>query len=388
MEERSGEEAVYKDINLMIFPACFENSFTTRGHLKFQSHLSYLFLLLFFLCLLVVAAAFLPAGVEATKYRKPVLAIDESHNSSSITSLVSSLDSCHMPFHSRTNISRTPSSLKPSHTRPSNMAIPEHNPMHNHHHYQHEALDQWLCSQCFKTISPTRPPILNLDNCSCVDLGSGGGGGMSSPYDQPRLTLEQPVYTYDTTTHQQYNTQQLGTSTTDSAPERTNNATYRLPNTYLTLGPETGLNEAQHRRSASFESEMSYQMRRFLVEQSYDYTAQDAFEGDVVERDEGNRRFLKQDVNIGYGYKKKGSRKVHKGSKVSWISDGSGREEEGSWTLGARCVAIGEMGAWVSGHGAGVEMERDGEGWYGRGGDLVLGGFTEYREGYEYRVGN
>lgn len=43
-----------------------------------------------------------------------------------------------------------------------------------------------------------------------------------------------------------------------------------VANNFLPLGPDTGLNEISHRRSASFHSDMSYQMRRFLVEQIKD----------------------------------------------------------------------------------------------------------------------
>lgn len=224
---------------------------------------------------------------------------------------------------------------------------------------------------------------MNLDNCSCVEVGGGASPPAPTSHHQQH---QHPIYSYDHTSHQ---------LATGSAPSLSNTAcvegedrdVHYGTNNYLTLGPETGLNEAQHRRSASFESEMSYQMRRFLVEQSYDYTAQDAFENEVVERDEGNRRFLKQDVNIGYGkgYEKgyNKSRKAKKGSKVSWVSDGPQDEGQGVWTLGARCVAVGEMGGWVEGYGAGVEMERDGD-WYGTGmrdeRPMVLSGFTEYVE--------
>jgi hypothetical protein len=38
---------------------------------------------------------------------------------------------------------------------------------------------------------------------------------------------------------------------------------------FLPLAPEAGLNEVQHRRTSSVQADMSYQMRRFLVEQEY-----------------------------------------------------------------------------------------------------------------------
>jgi hypothetical protein len=39
-----------------------------------------------------------------------------------------------------------------------------------------------------------------------------------------------------------------------------------LKSEFLLLGPAPGLNESQHRRSASFRSEMSFQLRRYLIE--------------------------------------------------------------------------------------------------------------------------
>lgn len=121
-----------------------------------------------------------------------------------------------------------------------------------------------------------------------------------------------------------------------------------VSNTYLPLGPDMGLNEVQHRRSASFESDMSYQMRRFLVEDGYHQTEHE---------NGGNANFLQQDVKIGYGCTT--SKKVNKGSKPSWVSGSSGRasNEELAWSLGQRGEMMRDVGAWMDGYG-GVKMER------------------------------
>lgn len=102
----------------------------------------------------------------------------------------------------------------------------------------------------------------------------------------------------------------------------------------------------QHRRTASFESEMSPQMRRFLIEGGYDRTEHVGEEG-----------FLKQDVKIS------ASRKVHRGSKPSWVSSGSrgsGLEESfGGWSQ--RLDWTRETGAWMDEFEMGdgdVDLER------------------------------
>ncbi|KUJ20533.1 uncharacterized protein LY89DRAFT_445989 [Mollisia scopiformis] len=151
-------------------------------------------------------------------------------------------------------------SLWPFRLQPFNMAIPDHNNTDSTHHYE-ESIDQWICSQCFKTVSPTRPPVFNPENCSCVEAGGGG------PVSQPR-TEEQPLYGYDNTMNQPSYASSVVSFTGPEGPER-ENPNMQITNNYLPLGPDTGLNETQHRRSASFESDMSYQMRRFLVEEGY-----------------------------------------------------------------------------------------------------------------------
>jgi len=144
----------------------------------------------------------------------------------------------------------------------------------------------------------------------------------------------------------------------------------RLTNAYLPLGPDTGLNELQHRRSASFESNLSYPMRRFLVEEGYNQTQLSSEE--AVEN-----RFLQQDVKMG------SSKKVTKGSKFSWVSgDSAGKSssDELAWSASAS-KDLGNVGAWMEDNGVpygGVEMQREGNGY-----PMVMSGLTEYGFGNE-----
>ncbi|CZR61176.1 uncharacterized protein PAC_11072 [Phialocephala subalpina] len=217
------------------------------------------------------------------------------------------------------------------------MAIPDHNHNHNEigtNNYQYEEMDQWLCSQCFKTISSSRPPIFNSENCSCLEVSGGG-----SPHAQPvSIPQPEPIYNYENTVHNATVYQSYASSarsfTGPEGPER-ENPDLRVSNTYLPLGPDAGHGEVQHRRTASFESEMSFQMRRFLVE-GYHLTSHE------------HEGFLKQDVVLGRSCES--TRKGKRGSKPSWVSSGSGKsgqleESLGGWSQ--RLDWTREMGGWM-----------------------------------------
>jgi len=93
-----------------------------------------------------------------------------------------------------------------------------------------------------------------------------------------------------------------------------------ISNDFLPLGPDAGLNEAQHRRTSSANTDMSYQMRRFLVEQDYHqpvYTRTPA---------PSPTRFLSQETHIlsQSPPKLEKARKRSKHSKKSLQSSGSG----------------------------------------------------------------
>lgn len=116
-------------------------------------------------------------------------------------------------------------------------------------------MDQWACPSCFKTISTSRPPIINADNCSCVDLETG------SAYHASVFTADAP------------------SSTPTPCPGV----------------PESGapLSDAfLPRRSASFENEILYRVCRLLVGLRND---QPAGELDPAGPPMG---FLRQDIHI------------------------------------------------------------------------------------------
>jgi hypothetical protein len=72
--------------------------------------------------------------------------------------------------------------------------------------------------------------------------------------------------------YQQYHPESYASSNRSvPSPEGVENAqpNINISNDFLPLGPDTGLNEAQHRRTSSVHTDMSYQMRRFLIERDY-----------------------------------------------------------------------------------------------------------------------
>jgi hypothetical protein len=153
-----------------------------------------------------------------------------------------------------------------------NMSVP------NYNHTEESRLeygdtDQFTCPRCYKIISASRPPIFNSDNCSCVEAAAFSNGILMqrtqpSPYEQtPWLHYEAspPMY-------QQYHPESYASSNRSvPSPEGVENAqpNMNISSNFLPLAPETGLNEAQHRRTSSIHTDMSYQMRRFLVERDY-----------------------------------------------------------------------------------------------------------------------
>ena len=147
------------------------------------------------------------------------------------------------------------------------MAAPDHNIFdNNRHHYD---LDHWDCPICFKTISSSRPPVYNADNCSCASLGNFTNGRTRAA----QLSSYSPQgHQYENNTAKYYQTPQSYASSSPisvpcpEGPEH-EDPNLHITNTYLPLRPDIGLNEAQHQRSASIRSNMSYQLLRFLVDQ-------------------------------------------------------------------------------------------------------------------------
>jgi len=132
--------------------------------------------------------------------------------------------------------------------------------------------DQFTCPRCFKMISASRPPVFNSDNCSCVEVAAYNGAmqrTQPSPYEQTpwyeyQLQASPHLYPYRPESYASSNRSALSPDGVENPQPNIN-----ISNDFLPLGPEAGLNEVQHRRNSSVYTDMSYQMRRFLVEQEY-----------------------------------------------------------------------------------------------------------------------
>jgi hypothetical protein len=112
---------------------------------------------------------------------------------------------------------------------------------------------------------------------------------------------EQPMYYYENTLPAYYQQPQSYTSSSNSVPSpegpEREDVNTQTTNNFLPLGPEADLNETQHDSSAkpaSFHSDMSYQMRRFLGEQEEHQNPAPY----ATKPGPSKSRFLDQDINI------------------------------------------------------------------------------------------
>jgi len=208
------------------------------------------------------------------------------------------------------------------------------------HDIYDECDSQWelTCHQCFKTISPTRPPVFNPDNCSCAETGTFINGDNHPDNDHPVCHYELSAY------HNQAQSS-TASSISDACPEGPEHEKPELScgNTYLPLAPEIGLNEPQHRRSSSSHHNMSYQMRRFLIDQDSIRPLH------CIESAAPETRFLNQDMYIQFQRSKKDKNR----SKLSYQSSTSG---EASFSGGGSNLMVG-VGTWDDGGSKG-EIER------------------------------
>ncbi|KAK0115390.1 hypothetical protein ONS96_013846 [Cadophora gregata f. sp. sojae] len=243
------------------------------------------------------------------------------------------------------------------------MAFPDHNEAEGHAQYEH--FNDWACHRCFKKISASRPPVFNADNCSCdeVALFHAGSAGY---YSEP-VTYEYPSYNVETTTPY-HNQAQSVASSSDSVPcpegpER-EDSDLKVGNAYLPLlEAQSGLNERQHQRTASFHSDLSYPLQRFLGEMKTYSPA--AYDTEHLDR-KSNSNFLSQEIHL------QSSKKAKKGSphsKLSWMSESSGSNDASvsSWGMDALTGA----GMWDDRSGYG-KTENGGYGYA-----MHLSGMTE-----------
>ncbi|RDL41981.1 uncharacterized protein BP5553_01960 [Venustampulla echinocandica] len=145
---------------------------------------------------------------------------------------------------------------------------------------------QFICPRCFH-MSTSRPTVVNGDNCGCVEAammgnggggdgdGGGGGGGQEAQVERQRYAAgaPSPGYHYSPLSYPSSS----GSVPCPEGPENAEpniNVTDNTDNTanyYLPLVPPVGLNEAEHRHTFYFNANMSYQLRRFILdEECYD----------------------------------------------------------------------------------------------------------------------
>ncbi|KAL5313794.1 hypothetical protein ACEPPN_018217 [Leptodophora sp. 'Broadleaf-Isolate-01'] len=213
-------------------------------------------------------------------------------------------------------------------------------------HAQFERFDDWACPVCFKKISASRPPIFNADNCSCDEVANyhiGNNGYYSEP-----ATYEHPLYNPGVAAPV-YSQAQSVASSSVPCPEGPEREDPNLPigNAFLPLAADPGLNEIQHQRTASFHSDMSYPLQRFLGEMK---THPTVYATEHIDRDRtsNNSKFLSQEIHLQSSRKvKKGSRSPH--SKLSWMSESSrsGDSSVSSWGMDALTGA----GGWANNSG-------------------------------------
>ncbi|KAH7330301.1 hypothetical protein BKA65DRAFT_56599 [Rhexocercosporidium sp. MPI-PUGE-AT-0058] len=225
------------------------------------------------------------------------------------------------------------------------MTFPENNEAEAH--AQFERFKDWTCPICFKKISASRPPIFNADNCSCDEVANyhiGNNGYYSEP-----ATYEHPLYNPDVAAPVYNQARSVASSSASiPCPEGPEHENPNLPigNAYLPLAAAPGLNETEHQRAASFHSEMSYPLQRYLGELR---THPGLYETELVDRtSNSNSKFLSQEIHL------QSSKKVKKGSphsKLSWMSGSSGSTDASvsSWGMDALTGA----GGWANSSGYG-----------------------------------
>ena len=217
------------------------------------------------------------------------------------------------------------------------MSAPNHDIFNNEEYYHglnYHDHNQWVCVEAG---SSSRPPVYNADNCSCADLG-GYTNGMTQAAS-PSATPPQGCQfeSHGTTFYQPPPHSYASSTASVPCPEgvEREDPDLALTHTFLPLGPDAGLNEKSHRRSASFKSDMSYQMRRFLVDQARDQPRRSA-------SPPAQDKFLPQDLHIQSSKKIKDKKR----SKPSYQSlESYGSDDQGFMGFGVDPTAY--TGNWI-----------------------------------------
>lgn len=200
-------------------------------------------------------------------------------------------------------------------------------------HAQFENFNDWVCSICFKGISASRPPIFNGDNCSCNGVADFHIGNNNGYYPEP-AAYEDQLYNPNVAAPVYNQAQSVASSSASvpclEAPEHAN-LNLQADNNYIPPAPTPGLNETQHQRTASFNSDMSYPLQRFLGEMK----THGVYETEAVDRtttSTSNSRFLSQEIHL---QSSKITKRGSPHSKMSWVSgsEGSGDASVESWGM-------------------------------------------------------
>ncbi|KAH8599026.1 hypothetical protein B0O99DRAFT_683750 [Bisporella sp. PMI_857] len=230
-------------------------------------------------------------------------------------------------------------------------------PQQSNHSEDQAYNEQWelACSICYETTSASRPPIYNARNCPCINLS----GLTIAEHDQSPSPQEQQVYEEPTYLPQSRCTSELSVSCPEG-PEREDPSmrTNTNGNRFLPIVPPLGLNEAQHRRSASFHSDLSYPMLLFLSSSS-DLPSLPSYVTNP-----SSTRYLSQDLHIQFQRREK---KNGNGSKMSWQSRSSSSGGYRGFT-GFGADPMVAVGAWDDG------WEGEGAGGYA----MAMSEMTEY----------
>jgi len=139
--------------------------------------------------------------------------------------------------------------------------------MDNNNHLP-ELLDGWVQ---VRNISPNRPPTFNPDNCSCSEAGT----TLNDPHlcntlvnGINGLCIHQEI-SHDITRESFPYHQAPTVSTDDGSVRAPEGPERRDPNmAWVTLAPESGLGEEEHRRRVSFyeiETQLDYPLRRWMA---------------------------------------------------------------------------------------------------------------------------
>lgn len=212
--------------------------------------------------------------------------------------------------------------------------MPYHNHKNEPDHGLQEHFDKeqdWLCGRCYKTISAHRPPVLNLDNCSCQEAGRRANASdlAASPAafvngDCPNL----PSYP----------------TSTDGSVETPNGPEARDPNNrFLPVAPAVGLGEVQHRRRAS--SDATDEQRDSSIRRWRETLPLQQRGIHRATIDNSNGGWLKQNIYI-MG-RRDSVMATHGGSGTPSVLISSGSSGSSSGRLSSGIDLVHEAGGWV-----------------------------------------